>query len=141
MSLGVRPGGGAAAGFRRDVLRLVEHARAQPDRRGGIPLLWTVPWDGTVSLNYGDLDELYVEICRRVRLERAEDGAITARAAGSKCARVAAAELKGMTEDPWADQGRSLVQPYADGRGIRLSPDGDAARCEEDFPPAAVRAA
>jgi len=102
MSLGVRPGGGAAAGFRRDVLRLVEHARTRPERRGGIPLLWTVPWDGTVSLNYGDLDELYVEICRRVRLERAGDGAITARAAGSRVSRVAYKKLGGNTLDPWA---------------------------------------
>jgi len=122
MSLGVRPGGGAAAGFRRDVLRLVEHARTRPERRGGIPLLWTVPWDGTVSLNYGDLDELYVEICRRVRLERAGDGAITARAAGSKCARVAAAELKGMTGDPWAPikaDGSSSHTPTGAGFGYR----------------------
>ncbi|WP_322963950.1 type I-E CRISPR-associated protein Cse1/CasA [Sphingomonas fuzhouensis] len=100
MSLGVRPIGGA--GFRRDVRRLVEDARARPDRRGGIPLLWTVPWDGTVSLSYADLDELYVEICRRVRLQRSNTGTVQAMAAGSKCARVAAADLKGITGDPWA---------------------------------------
>lgn len=123
MSLGVRPGaGGAAAAFRRDVQRLVADARARPDRRGGIPLLWTVLWDGTVSLAFGDLDELYVEVCRRVRLHRREAGGIEALAAGSKCARVAAAELKGKTGDPWAPMkadGSSSHTPTGAGFGYR----------------------
>lgn len=102
MSLGVRPAsGGAAAAFRRDVTRLVADANARPDRRTGTPLLWTEPWDGTLSLNYTKLDELYVEICRRIRLRRGPKG-IEALAAGSKVARVEGAALKGMTEDPWA---------------------------------------
>jgi CRISPR system Cascade subunit CasA len=99
MSLGVRPsGGGAGAAFARDVRRLV--ARAGEGRRG-LPLLWTEPWDGTRSLDYATLDSLYVEVCRRIRLRRG-GGGIEAMAAGSKCARVAAAELKGKTDDPWA---------------------------------------
>lgn len=102
MALGVRPGGGAGDMFRRDVLRLVADAAARPDRRTGTPLLWTVPWDGTVSLDFESLDELYVEICRRVRLRRAGSAEIEGLAAGSKCARVAAAQLKGLTADPWA---------------------------------------
>ena len=102
MSLGVRPASGGAAGaFRRDVLRLVGDARGRADRREGTALLWTVPWDGTVSLDFTTLDELYVEVCRRVRLEGKPHG-IEARAAGSRCARVAASELKGKTGDPWA---------------------------------------
>ena len=102
MSLGVRPsGGGASAAFRRDVRRLVADARSRPGRRSGPALLWTEPWDGTRSLDFTALDELYVEICRRVRLCHGSAG-IEALAAGSKCARVAAAELKGKTADPWA---------------------------------------
>lgn len=102
MSLGVRPsGGGASAAFRRDVRRLLADARSRPDRRTGIALLWTAPWDGTLSLDYTKLDELYVEICRRVRLRQGRAG-IEGVGAGSKCARVAAADLKGKTEDPWA---------------------------------------
>ncbi|WP_343526969.1 type I-E CRISPR-associated protein Cse1/CasA [Sphingomonas sp.] len=122
MTLGVRPGGGAAPAFRRDVLRLVEDARARPDRRGGTALLWTVPWDGTASLNYGELDELYVEVCRRVRLQRTMAGAIEACTAGSKCARVAAADLKGITRDPWAPvkaDGSSSHTPTGAGFGYR----------------------
>lgn len=102
MSLGVRPsGGGASAAFRRDVRRLLADARSRPDRRPGLALLWVEPWDGTRSLDYTTLDELYVEICRRVRLLRGPTR-IEALAAGSKCARVSATELKGKTGDPWA---------------------------------------
>jgi CRISPR system Cascade subunit CasA len=102
MSLGVRPSGGGAAGeFRRDVRGLVVDARARPDRRTGIGLLWVEPWDGGRSLAFGDLDELYVEVCRRIRLRRSGAG-IEALAAGSKVARVAASALGGNTGDPWA---------------------------------------
>jgi CRISPR system Cascade subunit CasA len=102
MSLGVRPsGGGAAAAFRRDVRRLVADARGRPDRPAGMALLWTDPWDGTRSLAFDGLDELYVEICRRVRLCRTMTG-IEALAAGSKVARVAGDAIGGNTGDPWA---------------------------------------
>ncbi|MEP9400816.1 hypothetical protein [Sphingomonas sp. VNH70] len=122
MSLGVRPRGGAAGGFVRDLRRLLQDATARPDRRGGIGLIWTVPWDGTLSLDFDTLDELYVEICRRVRLRRAPDGAIEGLAAGSKCARVAAAELKGRTADPWAPMkadGSTSHTPTGAGFGYR----------------------
>ncbi|KQM59965.1 MULTISPECIES: hypothetical protein [unclassified Sphingomonas] len=121
MSLGIRPAGGAGRAFRRDVDRLVADARARPDRRTGTALLWTVPWDGTLSLDYNKLDELYVEICRRVRLRRNGD-AIEALAAGSKCARVAASELKGNTLDPWAPMkadGSTSHTPTGAGFGYR----------------------
>lgn len=122
MSLGVRPaGGGAAAAFQRDVLRLVANARERSDRRSGTPLLWAVPWDGTLSLDFTGLDELYVEICRRVRL-RVGHGAIQGLGAGSKCARVATGDLKGKTLDPWApikaDQSSSHT-PSGAGFGYR----------------------
>lgn len=121
MSLGIRPAGGAGRAFHRDVERLVADARARPDRRTGTKLLWTVPWDGTISLDYTKLDELYVEICRRVRLRRAGD-TIEALTAGSKCARVAASELKGKTLDPWAPikaDGSTSHTPTGAGFGYR----------------------
>lgn len=122
MSLGIRPEGGPSATFRRDVTRLVADARARPDRRTGTPLLWTEPWDGTVSLEYEKLDELYIEICRRVRLRRTPNGEIEALAAGSKCARVAAAALKGVTKDPWVPvkaDGSTSHTPTGAGFGYR----------------------
>jgi CRISPR system Cascade subunit CasA len=121
MSLGIRPAGGAGQAFRRDVERLLADARARTDRRTGTPLLWTVPWDGALSLNYNELDELYVEICRRVRLRRTPTG-IEALTAGSKAARVAASELKGRTRDPWAPMkadGSTSHTPTGAGFGYR----------------------
>jgi CRISPR system Cascade subunit CasA len=122
MSLGVRPlEGGAAGAFRRDVRRLMADARSRHDRRGGIALLWNEPWDGTISLNINDLDELYVEICRRIRLKTGPAG-IEGVAAGSKCARVAASELKGKTGDPWAPlkaDGSTSHTPTGVGFGYR----------------------
>lgn len=122
MSLGLRPSGGGAAGaFRRDVLRLVADARERTERRPGTPLLWTVPWDGTISLTFTDLDDLYVDVCRRIRLRRNGD-VVEGLAAGSKCARVAAADLKGKTGDPWAPvkaDGSSSHTPTGAGFGYR----------------------
>lgn len=122
MSLGVRPTGAAGAAFARDVRRLVADARDRPRRRTGTPLLWTIPWDGTQSLNHAELDELYVEICRRIRLRRVPGSGIEALAAGSKVARVAAALLKGQTGDPWAPlkaDGSSSHTPTGAGFGYR----------------------
>jgi CRISPR system Cascade subunit CasA len=120
MSLGLRPLGGASAAFRRDVRRLVATAQ-RPNGRSGLPLLWLPPWDGTESLSFGALDPLYVDICRRVRLVYGSEG-LAALAAGSKCARVAAAPLKGRTGDPWAPikgDGSASVTPTAAGFGYR----------------------
>ncbi len=123
MTLGIRPSsGGAAAAFQRDVARLVEHGSSRPERRKDIALLWTVPWDGTASLRFPDLDEYYVEICRRIRLTQTTDGSIEGRAAGSKVARVAASELKGRTDDPWAPlkaDGSTSHTPSGAGFGYR----------------------
>lgn len=102
MMLGIRPTGGATAAFVRDVTRLIEAARAKPDeRRGKLGLVWLSRWDGTEFLKYEDLDPLYVEVCRRVRLEGRDD-AIVARTATSTVTRIAAKHLNGKTEDPWA---------------------------------------
>ncbi|WP_230772803.1 hypothetical protein [Sphingomonas sp. Leaf4] len=123
MTLGIRPrDGGAAAAFRRDVVRLVQHGRARPERRKETALLWTVPWDGTLSLAFPDLDEFYVEICRRVRLIHTPTGTIEGLAAGSKVSRIAAGELKGITDDPWAPlkaDGSTSHTPSGVGFGYR----------------------
>ena len=59
-----------------------------------------MPWAGDAQLSVGkDLDPLFIEICRRIRLfER--DGRLMARKAGSKAARIAS--VNGLTDDPWA---------------------------------------
>ena len=63
-------------------------------------LLWTVPWNGQESIPLSRLHPLFVEICRRVRLELRE-GELLARLANSKTARVDAKHLKGNLADPW----------------------------------------
>lgn len=122
MSLSIRPGeGGAAAAFRRDLGRLLDHAGSRADRRGGTGLLWTAPWDGTQSLDYTGLDELYVEVCRRIRLVRT-GGGIEGLGATSAVPRVAAKELRGRTGDPWAPlkaDGSESVTAAANGFGYR----------------------
>ena len=66
-----------------------------------IPLLWTESWSGgDQSLPLSRLHPLFVEVCRRVRLET-RDGHLYARTAGSKRTRVAASHLKGALGDPW----------------------------------------
>ena len=63
--------------------------------------LWTVPWDGADSLRLSRLHPLFIEICRRVRLERCEGGQLRARVGNSQAARVAAKHLAGNLADPW----------------------------------------
>ena len=122
MSLSIRPGrGGAAAAFRRDLGRLLADAVVRRERRSGLALLWTDPWDGTVSLDYTKLDQLYIDICRRVRLVRTARG-IEGVGATSGCQRVAGKELRGRTEDPWAPlkaDGSESVTAAGNGFGYR----------------------
>jgi CRISPR system Cascade subunit CasA len=104
--LGLRPPGGPGAWFRRDVQVLLEGGREAILRqvtlknRGGVGLLWLLPWDGVAQIPFADLDPLYIEICRRIRL-RSHLAHLDAVAATSSAARVAAKELKGNTGDPW----------------------------------------
>ena len=121
MTLGLRPQGGMSAAWRRDVDRLLDD-RGGSGQLSGLGLLWLAPWDGTAQLGFGELDPLYVDICRRVRLRRTAAGHIEAFAAGSKVARVAAAPLKGVTGDPWAPlkaDGSASVTPGRSGFGYR----------------------
>ena len=123
MTLGLRPEGGMAAAWLRDVARLLEDRnRKQPEKPAGLGLLWLAPWDGTAQLGFDELDPLYVDVCRRVRLRRTPARGIEALAAGSKVARVAAGPLKGVTGDPWAPlkaDGSASFTPNRSGFGYR----------------------
>ena len=101
MTLGVRHiRGGAAGAFCRDVGVLVDNGLNRVDRRSGLGLVWMDAWDGTALFDYTKLDELYVEVCRRVRLVK-QGNQIEARLASSTCERIAADQLGGNTGDPW----------------------------------------
>lgn len=68
----------------------------------GLPLVWLEPWDKEEGIDLADLDPLFVEICRRVRLARDADGTLLALGRPSDCARVAVSkETKGNLGDPW----------------------------------------
>jgi len=113
-ALGVAPPGGPGAHLRRDVRRLITMKGRPPlsnicAERDGLALVWLRPWDGTTSLPASALDPLYIEVCRRVRLQT-EGTAITARVGGSKAARIAP-PTGGVTGDPWTP-----VRPDKDGQ-------------------------
>ena len=60
----------------RVILENPDHFRehALPfDPIDGVRLLWLVPWDGTRSLELRELHPLFIEICRRVRLQDGEE--------------------------------------------------------------------
>lgn len=82
--------------WRRDACRLLRNRSAG----NGLGLVWLMPWAGDAQLSAGkDLDPLFIEVCRRIRLYE-RDGKLMARKAGSKAARIAS--VNGLTDDPWA---------------------------------------
>jgi CRISPR system Cascade subunit CasA len=103
-AISVAPPGGASEHWRRDARRLLELrgslAPAIYPAIGGISLLWLELWDGLKSLNPGQLDEFYIEICRRVRLTE-KGGRVVAFAGGSEVRRVLPIP-GGVTGDPWS---------------------------------------
>ena len=110
---------GLGAHLRRDMAALLDRMDSlvadNAMRNGGIGLVWTVPWDGArvEELLLHQLDPLYIEICRRVRLRCAADGQISAVRTSSKAARIEARNLNGRTGDPWTPintkDGKSLT--------------------------------
>ena len=101
--------GGTGAHVQRDIKALLElrpkildENPHYPDN-DGVTLLWTRPWDGTKNefLQPNNLDPLYVEVCRRIRLRAGDNGTIYGIRTSSKAARMDGKHLKGRTGDPW----------------------------------------
>ena len=104
----------AGAAFRRDLTAVVGGQNALRDAaqtRGlgtdeAIALLWTVPWNGQEWMPLSRLHPLFVEICRRIRLECREEK-LVAKRANSDRSRVDAEHLHGDLADPWTPVERS----------------------------------
>ncbi len=93
-----RRGVQAALAARAEALRL-QGGYYQED---GLPLLWLTRWDPEDRLYLDDLDPLFVEICRRIRLARNAAGQIVAWGRPSERARVdVPKESKGHLSDAW----------------------------------------
>lgn len=122
-AIGVMPPGGPGAHFRRDLRMLMHGGRAEILRRvalkaeGGLGFVWLRPWDGVGQISFAELDPLYIEICRRVRL-RQGPGNLDALSATSKKARIAADGLNGNTGDPWTPIERAA------GKSLTVTRDG-----------------
>jgi CRISPR system Cascade subunit CasA len=104
----VTPSRDLPARFRRGVQAALAARRTALDTDGyyyrddGLALLWLKTWDTETSLPLADLDPLFVEICRRVRLVPDARGRITAWGKPSEVARVAVPkEAKGNLGDAW----------------------------------------
>lgn len=100
--------------FRRDIAVWLDRRPALIESYGydptGPALLWTVPWDGQHSLSPRSLHPFFIEVCRRIRLQR--DGqALRARAGTSSSQRVDKTGVNGDTGDIWTP-----IQAKKDGR-------------------------
>lgn len=105
LALGTVPQGRLGSRWQRDIAILLEKRGEIIELYGlsedGTALVWVIPWDGTKSIPFGNLDPFYIEICRRIRLSM-HDGEISAFSTGSKTARINAKQMHGQTGDPWA---------------------------------------
>ncbi|WP_126665514.1 hypothetical protein [Croceibacterium ferulae] len=120
MTFGWRATESTSAAFRMDVQRLLSNDDFSSSWTG-VSLLWLEPWDGRHSLAFDQLDPLYVEVCRRVRLKKVLRS-IVALTATSSAPRVASAALNGRTNDPWVPIKQDMsacVTPSSAGFGYR----------------------
>lgn len=93
--------------FRRDVAIALEE-RARMLHEGtfgyadeGLGLVWLAPWPKGEQISLHQLDPLFIEVCRRLRLIN-QDGRISACRGTSAAPRIAAENAKGNLGDIWA---------------------------------------
>ena len=119
----IAPVGNVGAHVRRDILALLEHRPSiledYPMNEGGIDLLWTRPWDGAASERIlpDQLDPLFIEVCRRVRIRSESGRDIYAVRTSSKSARIEARNMNGIMGDPWTPIDRQSSKSLTLGAG------------------------
>jgi len=101
---GIKPKGGIGSHIMRDINVLLDsRATIVKDydfAEQGLALLWIEPWDGKAQVASRNLDPYFIEIARRLRLIRLDDGTISCLRETSDNTRVVPA-IRGMTGDPW----------------------------------------
>jgi CRISPR system Cascade subunit CasA len=93
----------------RDIKRLVMERSAGNElwttlglgSAGQIAITWAIPWYSGQAIKFSDLDPLFIEICRVIRLKKSA-AAIVASRAGSPGRRIDSTHTKGVMGDPWA---------------------------------------
>ncbi len=104
-ALAVTPALDIATRFNRDLAAMLQarpgviRSHGYPER-GGKALVWLEPWDGHSSLPLASCDPFFIEICRRVRIERIGP-ALVARPKPTEASRIEAKLAGGDTGDPW----------------------------------------
>ena len=106
--VGVSPGLSLGERFQRDLKVLLNARTTLAERHEynatGCALVWTRRWDGAKGseLSIRDLDPYFVEVCRRIRFDADEDGALTCYRKSTKAQRIDVPDsLNGITGDPW----------------------------------------
>lgn len=84
---------------REDMLRSVDQAVYRAE--GGLALTWLRDWDEDRMLSLGELDPYFIEVCRRVRLVRMDEGSVEAWVRPAVKARTDAKAFLGNLGDPW----------------------------------------
>lgn len=87
-------------------------------KEDGLALVWLSPWPESAQVQTKELDQWFIEICRRVRIEYQADRFI-AKQGTSKATRLNAKHLNGSLGDPW--------QPVhvADNKSFTLGDEGE----------------
>ena len=93
-----RPGDAIA----RDINALLHH-EPKADPAGRTTLVWLLPWQGLKAdqLQVDDLSDLYIEICRRLRLQSTGPEQLTAYQAGTDTTRIDKIQPQRAETDPW----------------------------------------
>jgi CRISPR system Cascade subunit CasA len=99
-----------SAWWRRDVVVLLDNLDR---RRLSKKLLWIEPWPDGAQISFEILDQLFIEVCRRVRLISATEGKINAEITPVLKPRISVNEWTGNSGDLWApitaDSGEALT--------------------------------
>ncbi|MBK1632955.1 type I-E CRISPR-associated protein Cse1/CasA [Thiohalocapsa halophila] len=137
--VGVSPPGGVGARWARDLTIALASRDAIAKTHGyrvdgGVGLLWLLAWDGKSELSLGNLDPLFIEVCRRIRL-REQNGQLLLLRTSSEKQRIAKAETgkkHGNTGDLWTP----VSKVGAKSLGVSATGFNYKRMCELAFPTA-----